>query len=472
MTILTDEERSAWANAFPDASLNRTDAGNGELFARLHGNRLRFDHRRKRWPLWAGHWWREDDIGAVRLLAKEVAPDRYQQALSIDNLDERRRESGFAIASENRQRLEAMLLAARSEPPIADAGDAWDRNPWPLGVANGVVDLRTGQLRPGRAEDRVTLHVDIAFDPDATCPRWERFLDEVFCNDDDLINYIWRAIGYSLTGDIREQCLFLCHGTGSNGKSVFLTVLRAMAGAYAADTPFTTFELQRGGNIPNDVAALVGRRIVTASETAENRRLNEARLKALTGGDAVTARFLHGEFFTFDPVAKFWLAVNHKPFVTDDSYGFWRRVRLIPFARRFTPLDADEELVEKLLAELPGILTWAVRGAVIWRDYGMGSPQVVRTATDTYQAESDPLGDFLEACCVLGEPYSVQASQLYRAYEEWARGEGLGDRERLTATMFGKRMSTRFTKKPRKEGKVYLGIGLQMRPGDGFGDGL
>jgi len=441
------------------AAFNRTDAGNGEHFARLYGERIRFDHRRGRWLLWAGQWWREDDHGAVRRLAKEAARVRYQAAPEIDDLRGRASEARFAIASENRQRLEAMLMAARSEPPIADAGNQWNADPWLLGVANGVVDLRTGALRPGETGDRITYHSAIAFDPDAVCPRWERFLDEIFEGDQALVGFIERAVGYSLAGDTREQCLFTCHGSGSNGKSTFLKVLRDLAGDYGANTPFSTFELHSRSAIPNDLAALAGRRLVTASETAEGTRLNEARLKALTGGDEITARFLHGEFFSFVPVAKFWLAVNHKPRVSDDSHGFWRRVRLIPFLRRFTE-DGDQDLPTKLEAELPGILAWAVRGALAWQAEGLRPPAAVTLATATYRDESDPLADFLATCTVEGPAYAVAAAVAFRAYGTWADDQGMGTRERLTSTAFGTRLAERYEKRRTKTGRVYVGIGL------------
>ena len=441
------------------AAFNRTDAGNGEHFARLYGERIRFDHRRGRWLLWAGQWWREDDHGAVRRLAKEAARVRYQAAPEIDDLRGRASEARFAIASENRQRLEAMLMAARSEPPIADAGNQWNADPWLLGVANGVVDLRTGALRPGETGDRITYHSAIAFDPDAVCPRWERFLDEIFEGDQALVGFIERAVGYSLAGDTREQCLFTCHGSGSNGKSTFLKVLRDLAGDYGANTPFSTFELHSRSAIPNDLAALAGRRLVTASETAEGTRLNEARLKALTGGDGITARFLHGEFFSFVPVAKFWLAVNHKPRVSDDSHGFWRRVRLIPFLRRFTE-DGDQDLPTKLEAELPGILAWAVRGALAWQAEGLRPPAAVTLATATYRDESDPLADFLATCTVEGPAYAVAAAVAFRAYGTWADDQGMGTRERLTSTAFGTRLAERYEKRRTKTGRVYVGIGL------------
>ncbi len=283
----------------------RTDAGNGELFALLYGDRVRFDHRRKRWLVWGGNWWSDDNDAEVRRLAKTAVRHRYLNATTIVDLNDCAAESRFAVASENRQRLDALLAQAQTEPPISDAGEFWDRDPWLLGVANGVVDLRSGTLRGGAPQDRITLHSDVPFEPDARCPRWLRFLDEVFGADQELIDYIWRAVGYSLTGDTSEQCVFTCYGSGANGKSVFLNSLRAVGGSYVYNVPFSTFELEARTSIPNDLAALAGRRQVTASETNEGVRLNEGRLKALTGCDPVTARFLHGEFFTFRPVAKF-----------------------------------------------------------------------------------------------------------------------------------------------------------------------
>ncbi|HSW42622.1 MAG TPA: phage/plasmid primase, P4 family [Patescibacteria group bacterium] len=458
---LARQARTAPWRAPDGVGFMRTDAGNGEYFARLYGDRLRFDHRRGRWLVWADHWWRGDDTRQVRRLAKEAARARYQGATAISDLRERTDEARFAIATESRQRLDAMLIGAQSEPPVADAGDRWDGDPWLLGVGNGVLDLRTGLLRPGSPADRITLHTDVPYARDATCPRWELFLDEVFAGDEELVDYIGRAVGYSLTGQTTEQCVFLGFGSGANGKSVFLTVLRALAGEYATNTPFSTFELNARASIPNDLAALAGRRLVTASETNEGARLNESRLKALTGGDAITARFLHGEFFTFEPVAKFWLAVNHKPAVSDDSYGFWRRVRLVPFTRQFT-YDADPTLAGTLLGELPGILAWALRGALAWQDRGLEPPASVSAATETYRAESDPLGDYVGACCVTGEALDVGATEAYRAYRAWAANEGFAERETLTATKFGRRMKERFSSAHRKSGNVYLGVGLRV----------
>ncbi len=476
MSGLTEHEREDWQRAVPAGSFPRTDAGNGEYFAKLHGDLVRYDHRRGKWMLWRRHWWADDAMAHVRILAKEAARERYRTALRIGDLEERGRESRFAINTENRARIEAMLLSAKSEPPIADTGDAWDLDGWLLGAANGVVDLRTGSLRPGTQDDRITLHTDIAYDADATCPRWDRYLAEVFMADDELIDYVWKAIGYSLTGDVSEQCFFTCHGSGSNGKSVFLEVLRAVGGMYAANTPFTTFELRDRSSIPNDIAALAGRRIVTAAETSEGTRLNEARIKVLTGGDVTTARFLNQEFFTFRPVGKIWLAVNHPPVVRDHSRAFWRRVRLIPFLRTFEDAEAERTLIDELYDELPGILAWAVKGVAAWQRYGLRPPGAVTSATETYRVESDPFADFIAGCCVVGPKLVVRASEAYSAYRRWAGDRSLTERETLTSTQFGTKLGERYGKDRDNRGAFYEGIGLRADVGpagqsDGSGDG-
>jgi len=437
-----------------------TDAGNGEYFARMYGDRVRYDHRRRRWLMWDRHRWSDDADGEIRRLAKLAVRHRLLSTTKIDDLTRRGQAARFAIQSEHRQRLDALLAQATTEPPITDAGRHWDRDPLLFGVENGILDLRVGRLRDGRREDRITLHTAIAFDADAACPRWLRFLDEVFGGDVELIEFIQRAVGYSLTGLTTEQCLFLCYGTGANGKSVFLRVLRMLAGFYAFNAPFSLFEMHSRNAIPNDLAALVNRRLVTSSETNEGTRLNEARVKALTGCDPITARFMRAEFFTFDPVAKYWLAVNHKPTVADDSHGFWRRVRLIPFTRRFTGAADDQSLGDTLQGELPGILAWAVRGALAWQERGLPEPSAVHAATETYRLESDPLAAFIEERCVVAEGASVAAATAFKNYLTWAGEQGMREREILTSTKFGARMTERFEKKHANAGNRYLGIGL------------
>ncbi|MPZ49034.1 MAG: hypothetical protein GEU75_06965 [Dehalococcoidia bacterium] len=435
----------------------RTDSGNAELFTQLYGDQVRFDRRRKRWLIWDEHHWSDDLDGTIHRLAKEAVRQRYFAATALDDLTERGLQARFAVSSENRQRLDAMLALAQSELPISDAGDAWDKDPWLLGVNNGVLDLRIGEVMDGLPSQRITNFTPIGFDPAAECPRWLQFLDEVFGSDRELIEFIRKAVGHSLTGDISEQCVFICHGAGSNGKSVFLAILRALAGGYACNAPFSAFELSNRTSIPNDLAALAGKRLVTSSETNDGTRLNEARFKALTGGDPVTARFLNAEFFTYIPELKLWLAVNHRPRVDDLSYGFWRRVRLIPFTRTFMA-DQDKSLTVKLTRELPGILAWALHGCLAWQQEGLAPPTAVRSATENYRTDSDPLSQFLDDCCTVHADAQTGATEIYRAYLRWASEQGMKESEKLTSTKFGTQLASRFTKKRNGSGMVYVGI--------------
>ena len=441
-----------------------TDAGNGELLANLYGDILRYDHLRGRWLLWQGHHWAADQDGAVQRLGKDGARERLRRAADIPDTHAMRRAIAWAVQSENKGRIDAALYMAGREPPLADAGTEWDRDPWLLGVWNGIVDLRSGALRDGRREDRIMTRALVSFDPLADCPRWRRFLMEVFSDEADTVEFVQRAIGYSLTGITSEQVLFLMIGKGTNGKSTLQAILRGLLGAYAANTPFATFESSSRGSIPNDLAALAGKRVVTCSESAEQARLNEGRLKAFVHGDDTSARFLNHEFFTYRPAAKLWLASNHRPRVTDDSLGFWRSVLLIPFRRAFDDASKDKGLEATLLGELPGILTWAVEGCIKWQADGLRPPAAVTLATQEYRQDSDPLGEFLAACCEIDPRHSEMLASLWGRYQQWAADQGLPDREKLGHKGFSQRLADRFTRRPTKAGKAV--DGLRLAKGD------
>lgn len=410
---------------------SRTDAGNAELFAALYAERLRYDHGRGRWVIWREHWWELDTTCKVYQLAKDAARSRLQKAGRTRNDEERRKEANWALESESRHRLEAAIGLARSEPPLPDPGTDWDGALYLLGVENGVLDLRTGTLRLGRPQDHVTMHAAVPFDPSAQCPRWEQFLREVFGGDDELTAWVQRAVGYSLTGDTSEQCFFSFEGTGANGKSTFLEALRQVLGDYAANTPFSTLEWKGRSGISNDVAALAGKRFITAVETNESVQLNEARIKQLTGSDPITARYLYREYFTFTMQGKIWLAFNHRPVVRDDSDAFWRRVRLIPLPRQFKGAEADKQLLYKLKEEAPGILVWAVQGCLAWQQDGLGEPpKAVQEATDAYREESDPLSEFIKERCRVHPDAQTTTAALWQAYTGWCNEYGCNPLDR------------------------------------------
>jgi len=393
-----------------------TETGDAEFFVACHSDSVRYDHRRGSWHHYDGNIWVPQTNGEVFRLAIDALRARQRAAVGHE------KRLQWAAGGEKRARQTSMLAIAQNLLPVADAGDQWDRDPWLLGAPNGVIDLRTGSLRPGRPEDRITMRVRVPFDPSAACPLFGSTIGDIFDCQTELIDYVQRAFGYSLTADCREEVFFLLWGHGANGKSTLIGIVTHVLGDYADDLPFSALERSRfGAGIPNDIAKLVGRRCVTASESNEV-RLNEARIKALTGRDPITARFLHQEFFTFEPVAKFWLATNTKPEVRDDSEGFWRRVHLIPFTQSFIGRE-DKKLKDKLRAEASGVLNWLVQGCLMWQRDGLKPPKAVVDATSKYREESQQLVQFIDACCLLRSDAKVQAGNLYRAYVDWCKAE-------------------------------------------------
>lgn len=302
------------------------------------------------------------------------------------------------------------------------------------------------------------------FDPSATCPRWERFLEEILIREDgtpdkELIDYHHRALGYSCTGHTSEQKIFFKYGQGSNGKGVEDRAINHALGDYAANVGFSTFERYGRQSIPTDLARLPGKRFITASETNEGTRLNEARLKAISGGDIITARHLYGKEFEYTPSLKLWLSVNHLPEVKDDSYGFWRRVVVIPFSRQFRGDQIDRHLDETLRTEAAGILAWLVRGAVAYYERKLDpQPKLVQSATAAYETEADDLADFRAEVCTEDPNASIPAARLYKTYQDWAERCGIPVKQRISMTSFGRRMGARFMKKTTATGKVYHGI--------------
>ena len=441
----------------------QTDAGLAERFARSHGVDLRFDHRRSLWLHFANHRWQPDRDGGICRLLIQFARGLQEEAPGISDREQRERAFKAGIRLESKAGLDRMEALAKNLIPIADAGNGWDADPWLLGAPNGVLDLRLGTLRDGDPADRLTMVTGVAYSGAAVCPRWEQFLQEIFEGRAELIEWVQRFVGYSITGKVNEQILAVLHGAGANGKSTFLKVLSTVLGDYAWNMPFSTVELRQRSTIPSDLAALQGRRFVTASETNDGVQLNESRIKTLTGADTITARHLYSAHFQFQPTGKFWLAVNHKPTVRDDSHGFWRRLRLIPFTQCFDGAACDGDLDAKLLDEAPGILNWAIAGCMAWQRKGLDpAPEIVLAATLEYQDDSDPLRDFLEECCEMDGVVEVSASAVYEAYVKWCDRHKLSRDDRMSRRQFGSRMSERFDRRHAMTGRVYKGLRVVM----------
>ena len=441
-----------------------TDAGNGELYAHLYGEDVRYDHSASRWLQWNHHRWAPDRDGQLWRWAVDAARWRGKQSFDLPPGEERDKSLKHAASSESTGKIQAMFEQLKAIHPVAHTGEGFDGNPWLSGYVDGVVDLLTGTLRPGRKEDLITLNTGIVFDPEAKCSRWLQFLEEVFEEKADIIAFMQRWAGYCLTGSVKEQAFMICHGTGSNGKSLVLTILRAIMGEYATNISADTIRKRKGSheNHPAEIAVLKGKRLVTCSETTEGGGLNEERVKALTHGDIQTARLMRDNPSTFAPVIKLMIATNKRPVVTDESDGFWRGLLLVGFHRSFEGADRDLDLEDKLMAELPGILAWAVRGAVEWNKTGLRAPLSVRQDTQAYRQESDPLAEFILQCCIINEAGRTPVSAIYKRYVAWAEAQGFTRNDILGAVWFGRKMGDRF-EKARGTGGVREIRGLVLR---------
>lgn len=418
-----------------------TDVGNAERLIARYGDDMRWVHKWDSWMVFDGVRWVRDETRAVERYAKFTMRRLLEEAAGVDDADLRGKMIAHAMKSESNRSIIGMLSRAKAEPSVAVSHGIFDQHPFLLNVANGCIDLRTGRLGPHDRAHFLTKCAPVAFDPEALCPMWERFLLDVFDGRFDIIDYVQRAVGYSLTGDTSEQCLQLMHGSGSNGKSTFLEVLQAVFGDYGLQADFSTFLDGKTDTGPrNDVARLAGARMVRSSEVGEGKRFNEALVKALTGSETIAARFLFSESFEFTPTFKLWFAANHKPVIRGTDHAIWRRVRLIPFNVQFDGDRKDKHLKSKLLAELPGVLAWAVAGAILWQQKGLDAPTDVLAATEDYRRESDVIGSFLEDSCETGPGLEVSATDLYQAYKRWAKESGEFE---LSQTAFGRRLEER-----------------------------
>lgn len=420
-----------------DSTFHQTDYGNAERLVDLYGDDLRYCGPFGQWLVWDGKRFAVDQTEAVVRRAKQSIRAMYTEAADITERNPRVALIGHAKRSEAFGRIKAMVSLAQSEPTVAITPDQIDCDPWLLNVQNGTIDLHTGKLRAHNRADLITKLAPVQFIEGATCPTWDQFLEKVLPSADVRL-FVQRAFGYSLTGITTERIVLILYGVGANGKSTFLDIGRALLGDYAMSTTSETFMLKRDGSIPNDIARLRGARFVSAIEAEQGKRLAEAQIKQMAGGaDLVSARFMRGEWFDFQPELKVWLATNHKPIIRGTDDGIWDRIRLVSFPVRISEAEQDKALTSKLHAELPGILQWAVHGCLQWQAHGLAVTDEVRQATAEYRAEMDLLGHFIEDRCDIHPDYRECAGPLYKAYGAWC--EAGGERP-MTQISLGKRL--------------------------------
>ncbi len=410
----------------------RTDLGNAERFAAMWKDHLRYCHATGKWLVWDGQRWTEDMDGTPLRLAGETARSILREALNEEDPEVRAALAKWAAASESKGKHEATVKLATAQPALVVRVADLDADPFLLNVINGTIDLRTGELRPHRREDNITKLAPVRYDPDAVCPRFEAFLDRVFAGNGALARYVQKLLGMSLTGDITEHVMPIFYGAGANGKSVMLDTVMGIMGGYATEAaPQLLIETRGSREHPTEVADLMGRRLVVASETEQGGQFKLALVKRLTGDATLKGRFMKQDYFSFGRTHKLLMVTNNKPRVKEDSEAVWRRLRLIPFTVVIPPEERDPKLMEKLREEWSGILAWMVRGCLAWRAEGLEAPAAVLVATAEYREAEDQIGRFLEECCVVDDSGAGEASELFtpwsvlvKEYEDWAEASG------------------------------------------------
>jgi putative DNA primase/helicase len=383
-------------------------------FAEQYANTFRYVAIWNRWLQWDGIRWRiEETLDAfdkARALLRQFA-DRVDAAL-----------------------VGAVVTLARADRLIAATSDQWDTDPWQLGTPKGTIDLHSGELRQPWPHDYITKVTAVAPDRNCPIPLWNAFLRRVTNNDVELERYLQRICGYALTGDTSEDALFFLYGTGANGKSVFINTVAGILGEYAKTAPMETFTVSKSERHPTDLAGLRGARLVTATETEEGRRWDEAKIKMLTGGDRIAARFMRQDFFEYTPQFKLVISGNHRPKISSVDEAIRRRMNLLPFTVKIPEEEQDKELTDELKREWPGILAWMLAGCWMWQHQGLNPPAAVVQATEQYLESEDTLSMWMEECCELGRGLWESSKTLWSSWKLWGEsaGEYVGSRKWLS----------------------------------------
>lgn len=439
---------------------NRTEAAQATRVAIEHGRNIRWSQKWKCFLYWDGRRWSIDNCRYVESLVKasNFAIWQHVEAIEADE-DLAAALIGYAKSLNGANGIGNVLSLIRSEPGISVDHEVFDANHWLLNVENGVIDLRTNELLPHDPALMITKLAPVTFNPAAACPTYRAFVHQIMVERDSLTDFIQRLAGYILTGSVREQVLPFFYGGGSNGKGVLTNQWLELLGPdYAMKAPPELLMVRGGEAHPTERADLFGKRFVIVNETDENRRLAEGLVKDLTGGDRIRARRMGENFWEFAPTHKFVMAGNHKPVIGGTDHGIWRRMRMVPFDRKFSGDEIDMDLSAKLSAERSGILNWFLEGCQLWQKTGLGMPQEVIDATDSYRSESDVIGQFIIERCQTETYIRERASVLYAEYTKWC--EESGERRPLNMKRFGMALTERGYERTTSNGVWYRGIGL------------
>jgi putative DNA primase/helicase len=462
---LNDDDERPSVELLAEEAPRCTDGANADAVAREHGKGFLFVHKWETWLAWDGRRW--DGTGArarvltaclltarlehYRCKGRLVALEEQLRALALAGQKDEDIEARLANekrllkwheASQNIARLEAAVKILETRLTVTH--EALDARPWLLNVANGTLDLRTAELHPHDRDDLLTQIADVEWSDGASSPTWDAFVKMAMGGKLELALYLQRLVGFAITGLTTEHVLAFFYGTGRNGKSTFVNALRRMLGEYACAAPRELlFESKTGERHPAELARLHAKRLAVCAEIGEFTTLDEAKVKDLTGGDAISVRRMREDFWDLQPTHTLLVSGNHRPVVRGDDLGIWRRIRLVPWLVTVADADVDTGLPEKLAAELPGILRWAVHGCLEWQRIGMAEPEEVLLATEGYRAESDSLGEFLDRYVLFGRQERCTKKALRERYEAWCEEQGirpvparrLGDRLRDRAVV-------------------------------------
>ncbi|HCJ37865.1 MAG TPA: DNA primase [Erysipelotrichaceae bacterium] len=452
-------DKSVDANEDKVTVYDMTDTGNAHRLYDRFGKVIKYSYNRKKWYFWDGKVWVLDEMGEIKKLADEICEDLKLEAWNIQDEDLQEQALRFANKTAGSKAKEAMIKECQHLNDIPASPEDFDAYTDFLNCQNGIINLRNGELIPHDANFMMSKICNSEYDTKKRKPKlWLSFLKDVTNGDQELMEYIQKCVGYSLSGSNREQCAYFLYGMGNNGKSTFLDTIADLMGGYASNAQPDTLMIQSklgssGGGANSDIARLKSARFVTCEEPTEGVRLNEGLLKQLTGGSKVTCRFLYGDEFEYTPEFKIWIATNHKPTVRGTDFGIWRRIKLIPFEVNIPKEKVDKNLKYKLRKEFPQILAWAVEGCMKWQKEGLEEPSCVKEATKEYKQEMDLIAGFIEQCVIIDytNDEHIMASELFGLYSKWAKSNNEFE-------MSSKRFFTEVTKKIPDKGRNSKGI--------------
>lgn len=418
-------------------------------FADRHAHEARHVAINNKWLHYGGDKWHVDKTRLTYTWARNFVREEAYQMVGDHKAK--------GVASERTRA--AIVSLAREDSRIAATAEQWDADPWLLNTPNGVVDLRTGDMRSHSPVDYMTKIASVSPDPQMAIPQWREFLKTITAGDEELQLFLQRLSGYCLTGSTREHALFFLFGQGANGKSVFINTITSIVSEYHRTAPMETFTASKFDRHPTELAGLHGARLVTAIETEEGRRWNESKLKTMTGGDKMTARFMRGDFFDFEPQFKLIIAGNHKPGLRAVDEAIRRRIHLVPFSVTIPSEERDPDLGTKLQLEWPGILAWMIEGALSWQSVGLSPPAAVTEATNEYLEGEDAINSWVIENCVRSNDAWTKTGVLYSNWQDWAHKAG---EYPLGSKRFSQQLEAHGFKPHRRDDRGFLGIAIKF----------